>query len=110
MKKLLKIIDNNRFIYFKNRKIRTPATLEVTNDDLKKLHIALRMADIQEFEVITIDENKIKEKIPTNIEENKNVIIEELEEQYIVIEEFEEEEPKTILEKLMRNEEEKWSK
>lgn len=102
MKKFLKIIDTNKFIYFKNRKVRTPVTLEVTDADLKKLHIALRMADVQNYEVVFKEKNKIEEKVDMVIDENKHVIIEELE--------VGENEPSTILEELMRNGEEKWSK
>jgi hypothetical protein len=97
MKKFLIIKDTNKIIYFKNRQIRTPATLKVTDNDLKTLHTALRMADIQNFEITTDDPIKIiKDEI--FVEENKEVIIEELEEK---------EEPSTILEELMRNGEKK---
>jgi hypothetical protein len=94
MKKFLKIKDTAKFIYFKNRKVRTPATLEVTDDDLKNLHIALRMSDIQNFEIVLEDEYEKEEKVEIVIDENKNVIIEELEA---------EEDSSTILEELMRN-------
>ena len=99
MKKFLKIIDTNKFIYFKNRKVRTPVTLEVTDDDLKKLHIALRMAGVQNYEVVLEEKNKTVKKVDIVIDENKHVIIEEFE--------VEEKDPSTILEELMRNGEEK---
>ncbi|MFW9871515.1 MAG: hypothetical protein ACFFG0_00225 [Candidatus Thorarchaeota archaeon] len=98
MKKFLNILDTNKIIYFKNREVRTPVTIEVTDDELKKLHIALRMADVQNF---TITENKVdtkKEDITIIIDESKDIVIEELEEV--------EKEPSTILEELMRNGEE----
>ena len=93
MKKFLIIRDTNKIIYFKNRQVRTPVTLKVTDNDLKTLHIALRMADIRDFEVTTEDPNSI-EKENIFIEENKEVMVEDLE--------VEEEKPSTILEELMR--------
>ncbi len=100
MKKFLKIIDTGKFIYFKNRKVRTPVTLEVTDRDLKNLHVVLRMAGVQNYEVV-LEENKRIEKVDVVIDENKHVIIEELK--------VEENEPLTILEELMRNGEKRWS-
>lgn len=100
MKKFLKIKDYNKFIYFKNRKVRTPVVLQVTNDDIKKLDVILRMADIQEFEIILENELEKEEQNDIIIEENKNIIIEELDIK---------EEPSTILEELMRNGEKPWN-
>jgi len=93
MRKLLKIEDKNSFIYYKNRKVRTPVTIEVENKELKTLILALRMAGIQKY---TIGELSDKTDIPVkeilfHIDEDKEVIIEELGE-----------EPTTILGKLMK--------
>jgi len=96
MKKFLKIRDSNRFITFKNRKVRTPVTIEIADKDLKQLSIILKMADIQNYEVILEEEIKKKEEISV-IEENKQIVIEELESK----------EPSTLLEEFMRTGEDK---
>lgn len=97
MKKFVKIIQPNKTIYFKNRKLRTPVTLEVTDSDLKSLEVVFKMADIQDFEIVI--KNPGTKKQPEveifDFDEDKEIIIEELE--------LEKQEPKTILEKLMRN-------
>lgn len=51
MKKILVIEDNGKFIRFKNRKVRTPVTLEVTETELKQLKTSMNMADIQNWHV-----------------------------------------------------------
>lgn len=102
MKKLIKITQPNKIIYFKNRKVRTPVTLEVTDSDLKSLEIAFKMADIQDFEIV-IENLNIKKQSDDeiiNFDEDKEIIIEELE--------IEKDAPKTILERLMRNGEKEW--
>jgi hypothetical protein len=96
MKKFLKIRDSSRFITFKNRKVRTPVTIEIADKDLKQLSIILKMADIQNYEVILEEEIKKKEEISV-IEENKQIVIEELESK----------EPSTLLEEFMRTGEDK---
>lgn len=98
MKKFLKIRDSNRFIYFKNRKVRTPTVIEVTDSDLKTIHITLKMADVQDFEIVLEEDcNKKKEDIDIPPNEDKIVVIEELEEVDEIIG------PSTILEEYMRN-------
>jgi len=95
MRKLLKIEDKNSFVYYKNRKVRTPVTIEVDNKELKSLIQSLRMAGIQKYTISPIKEKKevlVKEVIIEELEEEKEVIIEELEE-----------ESTTILGKLMKN-------
>lgn len=90
MEKILIISDKAKTINFRNRKVRTPVTLNVTDVELKNLKIQMRMADIQIWE--------LKEKISDNVGvvdddyvESSEVIIEELEK-----------EPSTVLEKLMK--------
>lgn len=100
MKKFIKITQPNKIIYFKNREVRTPVTLEVTDSDLKNLEVIFKIVDIQDFEVL-IKKPKIKSQPEVeifNFDENEETVIEELE--------LEEQEPITILEKLMRNGEE----
>jgi len=91
MKKRLIIEDRARFINFKNRKVRTPVTLTVNDSELKHLMIVMRMADIQNWKVEDISDNQKTEVIDYDYAEPEEVIIEELEE------------PKTILEKLMKD-------
>lgn len=92
MKKILVIEDRAKFIYFRNRKIRTPVTLNVTDAELKHLKVAMKMADVQNWKV-EIPTNKKDEVIDYDYEEPTDCVIEELED---------EEEPKTILEGFMR--------
>lgn len=90
---ILRIFDKNKKIHFKNREIRTPVNIEVTEKELRNLHTSLRLAGITNFKVETIIDNKhtIIDN-PILIEEEKRVIIEDLDE-----------EPKTLLEKLSQD-------
>lgn len=90
MKKKLIIEDKAKFINFKNRKVRTPVTLTISDSELKSLRIHMKMADIQNWKVENISDEKT-EVIDYDYAEPNEVIIEELEE------------PKTILEKLMKD-------
>jgi len=94
MKKFLKIEDRNKLLYFKNREVRTPVVLQITDEDIKELDVILRMADIQKFEVLLEDELKIEKYDDIEVKKNREVIIEEL-----ILKEG----PSTILEELMRN-------
>lgn len=92
MRKLLKIDDINKFIYYKNRKVRTPVILEVENKELKTLILSLNMAGIEKYSIGPIPIKVQKEKeVLFHIDDDKQVVVEELEE------------PTTILQKLMRN-------
>ena len=97
MKKNLVIKDRGKTIYFKNRKVRTPCTLEVTDKEIIKLQISLKMADIQHYSV----------KLLNKDEEFKQII--DFTDHEVVIEELDwdpdkNEKSKTILEKLMNGE------
>ena len=92
MKKVLIIKDSAKFIIFRNRKVRTPVTLNVNDDELKALKIGMKMSDIQDWEVKVVSEQGT-EVIDYDYEEPAEVMIEELED----------DEPNTILEKLMKN-------
>ena len=90
MKKLLKITTTNQKFVFKNREIRTPATIEATDDELKYLLIAIKAAGVTDFTINKLNktfETTIEQ--PIEIEEEKEVIIEEIDS-----------EPKSILQKL----------
>lgn len=50
--KILKIRDGNRMIRFRNRNIRTPVEIELTENELTQMRIVLKMAEIENFEVI----------------------------------------------------------
>jgi len=92
MKKRLIIEDHAKFITFRNRKVRTPVTLEVSDSDLKAMLIHMRMSDIKNWRVEDIKDEKT-EVIDYDYAEPNEVIIEELED----------DEPSTILEKLMKS-------
>jgi len=90
MKKLLKITTTNKKFVFKNREIRTPVTIEATDDELKYLLIAIKAAGVTDFTINKLNktfETKIEQ--PIEVEEEKEVIIEEIDS-----------ESKSILQKL----------
>lgn len=93
MKKTVKIEDRGRYIYFKNRKIRTPVTLTINESELKELKMRMRMSDIQSFKVQDYDDNEVQEIVDYDFNEPEETVIEELED----------EEPKTLLEKYMKD-------
>jgi hypothetical protein len=101
MKKILKIKDRNRTIYFRNRKVRTPCTIEVTDKEIENLRLTLKMTDIQKYSVQTVED---KEDIPTTYLGDEEVVIEELD--FESDEVISDEKPKTILEKLMNGDKE----
>jgi len=90
MKKLLIIEDKSKFITFRNRKVRTPVTLTVNESELKALYVHMKMVDIQKWKVKVI--TKKDNEIIDCDDYKEEVVIEELED-----------EPKTILEKLIKN-------
>ena len=98
MKKKLHIKDTNKYIRFKNRQVRTPVILEVTDRDLRGLKPVLKMYDIKDIEIIDLKNETSEEEKQPEIPETKEVAIEELEDV------IETENPKTILEKLMKGE------
>lgn len=96
MKNILTINDVGRMIHFKNREIRTPVIIEATDKELLQLKINLRMLNIKNYSI----KRKINESKINHI--NNQIIIEELD---IIKPDIEEEDPKTILNKLMNNKE-----
>jgi hypothetical protein len=93
MKKIVVINEKSKRFYFKNREVRTPVELEVTDQELKSLAIVFKMADIQKYIIKT--QEKPQKSNPLIEFENTEVLIEELD-----LEDSEEEQ-KSILEKLM---------
>ena len=93
MKKLVIVHEKNKKFRFKTREVRTPVTLEATDQEIKELKLAFKMSDIQNYTIKDIV--KIKEADPFIELEDKEVIIEELDL------EDSEEERESILEKLM---------
>lgn len=97
MKKRLIIKDRSKIIYIKNRKVRTPCILDVTDREIVKIRLALKMAGIENYSVEPIPKNDDDDEIKIYMSDNKEVNIEELD--------FESnDESKTILEKLMNGE------
>lgn len=92
MKKFLVIEDVGKHIHFKNRKVRTPVTLEVTDSELKQIQVSMKMSDVQNWKLY--DKPGKKEEI---IEDN-DVITQE-----VVIEELEDDTPDTILGRFMKD-------
>jgi tmRNA-binding protein len=85
-----------KLIFFKNRKVRTPFELDLTEHELEIFKVSLHLAGVEEYSV-----NEIK-KTDDDVEES--IIIPQKEE--VVIEDLnidEIDEPTTILEKLLRD-------
>jgi len=101
MKKILTIKDRNRTIYFRNRKVRTPCTIEVTDKEIVNLQLTLKMTDIQHYSVQSVES---RENIPLTYIGDEQVVIEEID--FESDEEDTNEKPKTILEKLMNGDNE----
>lgn len=93
---LLKIKEKNKVIYFRNRNIRTPVMIELTRNEIKKANLALKIADINDY---IYEEKEVEKKIRTSeirelVKLDKDVLVEEIELC---------EEPKSILEKLLKD-------
>ena len=91
MKKILIIEDLAKSIIFKNRKIRTPVSLEVSDTELKALKVVMHMVGIKDWKIST-----------PKIQEDEVVDYDFYEADVVVVEELEDE-PSTTLEKLMKN-------
>jgi hypothetical protein len=94
MKKTVIIEDKAKSIFFKNRTIRTPVVIKVTDDEMKYLKMAMKTADIQNWKCEVVRECDIEEEIQVSYDQtnSKSAVIEELEA-----------EPSTILETLVRD-------
>jgi hypothetical protein len=92
----VRVESPGKLIRFKNRKMRTPFTLELADTELEKFKVILHAAGVEEYSV-----NKIKVK--DDVEE-PTVIIPHKEEVVIEDMNFDEmDEPMSILEKLLRD-------
>ena len=69
MKKILVISDQSKFIFFKNRKVRTPVELHITDGEMDSLQVELKMRGIQNWKVKDVDDIKhpIKKNSPATI-------------------------------------------
>lgn len=94
MKKLLVIKDRNKTLYIKNRKVRTPCTIEVTDKEIENLRLTLKMTDVQNYSIHPLSMKEDKTIFEST---DKEVVIEELES-------IDLDKPKSILEKLMNGE------
>lgn len=71
------ISDCSKFVFFKNRKVRTPVELLITDGELQHLQIEMKMRGIQHWELrdLKINEPYVKKNTPistTNISNIKN--------------------------------------
>lgn len=102
MKKLLKIKTPNKVFNFKQKQVRTPAIVEATDGELKFLLVAMKAAGVTDYTI-----NEKKETLETSIEDP----IEVEEEKEVIIEELDDLEPESMLEKLASEKKEKeWKK
>jgi len=101
MKKFkVRIEDAGKLIYFKNRKIRSPFIIELTEDELERFGITLNAAGVEKYTINEIKDEKeeLEETISTEILEKEEVAIEEMD--FTITST-----PKTILEKLLQDSE-----
>jgi hypothetical protein len=97
MKKyMVRVEIRGKVVFFNNRKIRTPFQIELADSDINLFKFAMNSSGISEYTIEDFKEqteDTWEEKIIKPVD--KDVVIEDL---YI------EEEPNTILEKLLRDE------
>jgi hypothetical protein len=95
MRKLrVRVETPGKLVSFKNRQIRSPFTLDIYDSELKLLKTALASSDIGKYIIEEIDQSEtVWEKV---IVSNEETVVEELFEES-------EEEPKTFLEKLLKD-------
>lgn len=78
-KRILKIRDRSKKIYFNNREIRTPVEIDVSEQNIKELELKMRIVGITDYEIETIvEDGKAVVTTPIEIKENDNVVVEEL--------------------------------
>ena len=100
MRKIYKveIKDRNKKIFYKNKVVRSPVTIEVSEGDLGLLKAEIRQQGVQNYKIHEVfpDNSKVKQKA----DEEEFVIAED---KTVIIEELTEKSPKTILEKLLQD-------
>jgi len=87
-----------KLIFFKNRKIRSPFILEVVDTDLELLRSTMTSSAIDNYSIEEIKEKNDNDVWEEVITKEKVVVVEDL-----YTEQDEEEEPSTILGKLLRD-------
>lgn len=100
MRKIYKveIKDRNKKIFYRNKVVRSPVTIEVSEEGLGLLKAEIRQQGVQHYKIHEIfpDDTKVEQKP----EEEEFVIAED---KTVIIEELNENNPKTILEKLLED-------
>ena len=91
----VEIRDSNKVILFRSKQVRTPVTMDISEKELPLLKATLRLGAVNDYRIKPFEERKPEDETNEefNIDEEKEVIIEEL---------VDDEEPKTILEKLIK--------
>ena len=77
MKKILEIKDRGKTIFFRNRELRTPVTLTISDIELKALQNRMRMLDIQDWKVKDVPKDTIQ-IVEDDLIETDDVKVEEL--------------------------------
>jgi hypothetical protein len=95
----IRVETPGKLLAFKNRKIRTPFTIEIYERDLELFKSTMISADINEFHFENLEKSdKIDDEWESIIlDKDEDVVIEDLYED-------DEEEPSTLLGKLLKNE------
>jgi tagatose-1,6-bisphosphate aldolase len=110
MKKIAIIKDKNKVVIFKNQKIRTPASIRVSTNEINILKLALRMSDIKDYYLENEPQHipsPLKVVIDPAIKVQKKELPKiSIEKTISFIEELEEDSEKSILEKFMDESEE----
>lgn len=92
----VKIETPGKTIFFRNRKNRSPFTLEIFESEIKMLEAAMRASAVADYSISEITDD-VKE------DTWEDIIVSPISEETVVEELIEEEEPKTLLDKLLRD-------
>ena len=94
----IKVETPGKLLFYKNRKIRSPFTIDINEDGLELFKATMISSGVDNYGFEEIKkEDKVDDEWEIAIVEDKDVVIEDLYED-------DEEDPSTLLGKLLRNE------
>ena len=93
----VEIRDRNKKILYKNKVVRSPVNIEVSEEGLGLLKAEIRQQGVQDYKITEL----LPDAPPKQKEENEEFVI--AEDKVVIIEELTEKKPKTILDKLIED-------
>lgn len=98
MKKYKVIVESRgKVIFFRNRKVRSPFTLEISESEINLLKSTMVAGAVKDYKIEEITADGDEE------ESWEKIILDTPKEETVIEELIEEEEPKTLLDKLLRD-------